>query len=494
MGHHHRYPSSILHSVLLISSILTFSLLGVLALARRAAGAPPPLPLSDVVLHMAEPTPAVGLDLSTDQAKLPWVLVRLVKTEYIEADTYTSTDTYLDDVTLQNFRFAHEFVYWSWACKPCRFPVEVTLHAAFPPVIPAEGQIEFSVNGTARWEASGEEFNPFWPNLNEYMMDLSSYGNQGQFWPGAWCSPEGWNTVTKTLAINTGGNLSSRSCICPISTARLQPADPEAIYALSATSNTGYYQDSADWYKWLTADLEVQAQYKQALYRMTLTSDRQELAPSPGNPSQAVLSVLVTDTAGNPAPGERIRFRLDPNDMGRLLSSTAVTDAAGRAQVVYQAPTGAELQGRVAVTVYARNESHAATLPPEAEQLINIVGNELTIQLEPEEVQIGGMNPFSLITVQVRRKGQPVTGVRVDLSIEPNDLGDLDKAFDITDAAGNIHATYRAPSLSELQGRDRVLLRVREQETGTEATAHIRFKGLQVVSTTPTQESTRCGS
>ncbi len=92
-------------------------------------------------------------------------------------------------------------------------------------------------------------------------------------------------------------------------------------------------------------------------YELSLTSDTEEVAIYGTSPDEATVTATERDPWDRPVAGDLIEFRLEPPDLGRLVTDRGVTNAAGQVRVVYRAPRPEEVKGRERVVVYAVNRT-----------------------------------------------------------------------------------------------------------------------------------------
>ena len=91
-----------------------------------------------------------------------------------------------------------------------------------------------------------------------------------------------------------------------------------------------------------------------------LTSTNLNTSPNQGN--TCTLEVMVAGEKGAPVSGVEVLFEIEEPKLGTLSSLTVKTDASGRAEVIYTAPTDSEVAktGKQQVDVYV-NATDAVT-------------------------------------------------------------------------------------------------------------------------------------
>lgn len=109
----------------------------------------------------------------------------------------------------------------------------------------------------------------------------------------------------------------------------------------------------------------------------------------------------------------------------------------------------------------------------------------LTLDANPVRLPPSGASPSeSVLTAALfDAAGRPIAGQRIDLRLEPPDLGRLAPATGTTDAAGVVRATYTAPRLAELRGRDRAVVRAVAPGRGLERSVGLDIESYRLALT-----------
>jgi len=237
-------------------------------------------------------------------------------------------------------------------------------------------------------------------------------------------------------------------------------------------------------YGWMPVRLDYI--YKlQVEHRLDLQAVPGAIPPSTASPSRSTLRATLRDLSGNPVPNETVRFRLEEGDPGRLLADSAFTNAQGVAEVMYEAPTAADLGGRDRATIYAKAPGKL-TVPLEPSVTVQFLLNRVTLEADPSEVRIRATTPDVTIKATVRdANGQPVANDTVRFKVEPGDLGRMLFETCDTNPAGYCETSYIPPRASDLRGRKEVVVRATETSHQSEAVVTIRFVGLDIIETNP---------
>ncbi len=236
----------------------------------------------------------------------------------------------------------------------------------------------------------------------------------------------------------------------------------------------------------------IQSQYKPVVPiepGLTLEANPSRLPPSGQAPSESILTATLRDAAGKAVAGERVELALDPADMGRLDAASGLTDAGGIARVRYTAPMLADLGGRTGLFVRARVPGRGL----ERALRLEIESFRLALSADPDTLPIQDPpGSAKLRLVAERFDGRPAADDILELELDPADMGSLlgDTLLEnrvVTGPQGVAELIFEAPSVATMRGRDLVTLHATNISHGGEASAAIRFVGLKVVGSQPTE-------
>ncbi len=157
----------------------------------------------------------------------------------------------------------------------------------------------------------------------------------------------------------------------------------------------------------------------------------------------SVITATVADGNGNPMIGETVTFTLPVNASGGgfVSSATAVTDASGIAEVIYQAGSNSPLLD-VSDTVRAtltNGSSKAVVITRSAAPTPDpTTPLSITVAASPDSVTAG---QASIVTATVT--GDDNDGVTVTFSLTSNIGSTLSATSAVTDGSGNAVVTYQ---------------------------------------------------
>jgi adhesin/invasin len=245
-------------------------------------------------------------------------------------------------------------------------------------------------------------------------------------------------TVTFSLPINnSGATLSSSTAI----TDGLGKA--VVIYKAGANSPTFDVQDVVRAAVGSASDAKSITRTGQSVPPVTPLSISLA-APDPASVNVGGVSVITATLTGDNKVGVTVTFSLPINNSGATLSSsTAITDGAGKAVVIYKA-------GASSPTISVQDVVRAAVGSASDAKTITRTGvsvTPLSISLaapDPTSVNAGGM---SVITATLT--GDNKAGVAVTFSLPVNTSGaTLSPSTAITDGSGKAVVIYQAGALS----------------------------------------------
>lgn len=213
--------------------------------------------------------------------------------------------------------------------------------------------------------------------------------------------PVGFATSRGTLSSATGTTDSTGQATVTIQSDNAGPA------IVTATGNSGP-----------TAQLDLLFVATTA-HSMTLQAGPATIGTNPdgGSAEQSEIIAVVRDPANNPVKGKQVDFTLTDTTGGRLASSSAITDAFGRAGVVYIAGAVPSAQGGVRIdagVTDAPSVSNTVHLTVARSKLFITLGtgNEI-LKLDTTRYA----KPYGVLVTDAI--GGPVANARIALSVIP---------------------------------------------------------------------------
>ncbi len=156
-----------------------------------------------------------------------------------------------------------------------------------------------------------------------------------------------------------------------------------------------------------------------------------------GNSTLTRATVFLSDTAGTPIQGEVVSFsaKLNGNSVGSFSPSKGATDKNGQVIAYY---SDSNTAGDIAVTAKLNKDVQSTkTISVVDTSVTKVWPYYLNITPSNSSITLDGGLTYSDITAQVtNRNGIPVTGLSVNFSLTPADLGILSAGASTTDSQG----------------------------------------------------------